>query len=172
MLFAQSLRKGLPALLIALALSACGPSETQNGSPAYFQWNVTSSPSSISVAVPADPNMPPSTMPCDDPVNNPQSLVTIPVTVVVTDDRGIPRGDVEITIFVDFAPGTIFGAAPLTALFDGAQVAVPYTTTTDDIGAKTVAIGFLVAPGCAYAGSLTVTSGILGAQTSFDVTVQ
>lgn len=168
MLFVHSLRKGLPALLTALTLSACGPSETQNGAPANFEWNLRASPSSISVGVPPDPLMDPD--PC---VNNPQSLVTIPVTVVITDDRGVPRGDTEITIFVDFAPGTIFGAGiPLTVLIDGAQVTVPYTTTTDNVGSKTVFIGFTVANGCTYAGSVTVTSGVLFAQTTFDVTVQ
>ena len=168
MLFLQNLRKGLPALLTALALSACGPSETQNGAPANFEWNLSASPSSISVGVPADPAMDPN--PC---VNNPQSLITIPVTAVITDDRGVPRGDTEVTYFVDFAPGTVFGAGiPLTVLIDGAQVAVPYTTTTDDVGSKTVYIGFTVANGCAYSGSLTVTSGVLFAQTTFDVSIQ
>ncbi len=168
MLFVQSLRKGLLALLAAGALSACGPNESQNGS-AVFTDSLTISPSSISVAVPADPLMDPN--PC---VNNPQSLITMPVVIIVRNEQGVPLGNVDIDIFLDLAPGTVFGAGvPVTTLIDGGvQVGVPYSTNTDDDGSKTVSIGFTIANGCAYAGSLTVTSATLFQQTAFDVTTQ
>jgi hypothetical protein len=169
MLFVQSLRRALPALLTACALSACGPSESQNGS-AVFTNTLTVSPASLAVQVPADPNTPPSTTPCTS--NVPQSQIVTPVQIVVRDDRGTPLGNVDISVFLDFAPGTTSGL-PTTFLVDGgAQVGVPYGTQTDDDGSKTVGVGFLIAPGCEYAGSLTVTSGVLSAQTAFSVTAQ
>lgn len=168
MLLLQSLRKGLPVLLAAFALSACGPSESQDG-PGVFTDNLSTSPASVAVQVPADPANDPD--PCLN--NPPQSLVTVPVLIIVRNEQGVPLGNVDIDIFLDFAPGSIFGGIPLTTLIDGgAQVAVPYSTTTDDDGSKTVSIGFLVANGCTYAGSLTVTSATLFAQTTFDVTAQ
>ncbi len=170
-LFVHGLCKGLPALLIAFALTACGPEQSQSGS-AVVTDALTISPSSMSLAVPADTAVPPSATPC---ASNPGSLPQFPVLIIVKDDQGRPLGNADINVILDFAPGTSQFALANTFLFDGnltTPVADPYSTTTDDDGTKLLYVGLFAAPGCAYAGALTVISGPLFQQMAFDVTTQ
>jgi hypothetical protein len=170
MLFVESLRKGLPSLLMACTLTACGPSETQNG-PAFFTGSITVSPPSFTLSVGADMGTPPSPTPC---VSNPASFPVFPFLITVLDERGQPVGNADIDIILGLAANTFGGFTTLIDGDNGDTVSdigdrVPYSTTTDDFGNKLMFIQFLSAAGCEYGASMTVTSASLFA--SMDYTV-
>ena len=169
----QTVRSGLSAFLLAGALTACGPEQTQSG-PAFFTGSIVVSPPSFTVTVGTDMAVPPSTTPCTDPANFVGTPI-FPFLISVFDERGQPVGNADIDIVLGLADNTLGG---FVALIDGdtgdivSDVGdpVPYSTTTDNSGNKQMFIAFYVALGCEYAAAMTVTSGSLVTQMDFDAT--
>jgi hypothetical protein len=166
-LFVQTLRRGLSPLLLAGALAACGPNESQDG-PVSFDGSVTISRTSETIVtgtVVAGA--------CNgiDALGTP-FITTGPYIITVFDAEGRPVGNADLQITLELAPNTTFGGTPTTQLVDSVIVtnvgsAAPYNTTTDDDGTKQVFILFEITTGCSYAGVMTVVSGSVVTQLDF-----
>jgi hypothetical protein len=159
MLSVQGLRKGLPALLIACALSACGPNESQNGQ-LVSDGSIVISPPTLDIDL-SDPTGMATCTPGTD-----ASL--FPIVISTFDSRGFLLGNVDISVVLSFAPNTSTQVAM--TLFDENNVEVtsatspiPYETTTDSSGNTTGTKRlFLLADtsiACSYTSFLTVISG-------------
>jgi uncharacterized membrane protein len=161
MLFMQTLRRGLSPLLLATALTACGPDLSQDG-PASSDGSVTISPPTI------DLDLSDTAMTACGAGTVGQAF--FPVIIATFDARGFPVGNADITLQVDFSPTTTFGGTPSAmSLWDstGTTLLTPLggspsvTRQTQDDGTATFQLLLDTSIGCSYAGSLTVNSGSL-----------
>jgi hypothetical protein len=157
--FMQTLRRGLSPLLLAAALTACGPDLSQDG-PVSSDGSVTISPPAIDLDLSDTAGT----------VCAPGSTSAIfPAIVSVFDSRGFPVGNADITLQLDFSPSTVFVGTAAMALLDSSGTVLlttlggspTYTTQTKDDGTATFQLLLDTSIGCSYAGSLTVNSGSL-----------
>ncbi len=154
----ESLRKGLPALLTALALSACGPDISQDG-PVASDGSVVVSPTTLALDL-SDP--------AGMAVCAPGSSSAIfPVIVTTFDARGFPLGNADITLQLDFSPSTVFVGGVAMAVLDSTGTTLlttpggspSFSTQTEDDGTARFQLLADTSTACSYTGSLTVNSG-------------
>jgi hypothetical protein len=167
MLFVQTLRRGLSPLLLATALTACGPDYSQNGQ-LESQGSIVISPTDLNLDLTDS-----ASTPCGGGFIG---TAIFPVIVSTFDARGFPIGNANITLQLDFSPSTTYVPFPVTgpmSLLDDAgrtllTVTPPfnggfayYKTQTDSEGTKRFQLLLDTTIGCSYAGSLTVDSGTI-----------
>lgn len=165
MLFVQTLRRGLSALLLAATLTACGPDQSQSG-PATFDGSLTVSPPSVAIVVGAGAGC------------NMSRVDQRDYVISVFDARGFPVGNADIGISLDYSGNTTVTGVVATELIDGDSGAVvsnagnpvPYKTQTDDSGNKSMKVRFDTSQGCTYTGQMTVVSGSLFEVSDFSLT--
>jgi hypothetical protein len=157
--FIQTLRRGLSPLLLAAALTACGPNLSQDG-PVASDGSVTISPPALSLDLSDTAGTA-----CAPGTNS----AIFPAIVSVFDSRGFPVGNADITLQLDFSPSTVFAGTAAMALLDSSGTVLlttlggspSYTTQTQDDGTATFQVLLDTSIGCSYAGSLNVNSGTL-----------
>lgn len=156
----QTLRRGLSPLLLAAALTACGPDLSQDG-PVASDGSVVISPTTLDLDL-TDP----SGMATCTPGT---SSAVFPVFVTTFDAKGFPVGNADITVQLDFSPSTVFVGTAAMALLDESGTVLlttlggspSYSTQTDDDGTARFQLLADTSIACSYAGSLTVNSGSL-----------
>ncbi len=145
----HSLRKTLGSIALALGLVACGDISEHDG-PVPPDGSIVIAPSALTVTTVTGG------VDCTDNV-----VIQRLVQVSTFDQSGLPRGNVDITLFIDFADIGITGIG---------AIGVPGgSTTTDDEGNALFLIFLNVSTNCEYAGSLTVSSGSVVEDMPFDV---
>jgi hypothetical protein len=155
---------GVVPLLMAFAL-ACGASESHDG-PGPSDGSLVVSPPTRAITV-GSPGAAPPCVGAD--------LRTFDYLITVFNAEGVPVGNADVDISVDFAGNTTTAGAVVTTLSDGGLIVsnpgdpVPYRTETDKFGNKRVQVTFDLSPDCTYTGSLNVRSGNLVADSQFTV---
>ena len=158
MLFAKRLFSRVLPIAMAVALTACDSSTSQDGPVASDGLLVVSPPTLVLNL--ADPS--------GMAVCAPGSFFSFfPVVVTTFDGRGFPLGNADIALQLDFAPNTTLQVAM--SLFDStgtiqltaAGSPLPFETQTDEDGTARFQLLADTSIACSYSGSLTVTSGSL-----------
>ncbi len=156
-LFGKRICTHLLPVIIVFALTACGAETSQDGA-LTSDGSIVISPSALEIDL-ADP--------AGMAVCAPGSDVTFfPVHVSTFDGRGLPRGNVDIALVLEFAPNTSTQVAM--SLYNDALIEVtsatsplPFETETDEFGNETFFLLADTSIACDYSGSLTVISGSL-----------
>jgi hypothetical protein len=164
-LFGKRIRARLLPLIMALALTACESSTSQDG-PAPSEGSLVVDPISTTFGVGMGVG-------CDG-----SDVRFVLYNISAFDAQGRPLGNADIDISIDFAGNTTLVGPVVTLLQDGDTGAtvsnpgdpVPYRTETDDIGNKTMFVVYETSAGCTYNGSMTVVSGSL--VTTMDFTIE
>lgn len=142
------LRKILLPVGLALGLAACGETAEHEG-PVPLGGSIVIAPSGLNITTAKG------FVGCGNVVFQREILIS------TFDQSGLPRGNVDVDLFIDFADLGITGIGAIGQAFG--------STKTDDSGNLKVIIFLDASETCVYTGSLSVTSGSIVEDMTFDV---